>query len=69
MLAGLQMAFVAVALTPVVSPALGRVGAGLFGGAVLAGFVRDWLYVSGRLVEEGTGGADGDGDTDEQLAD
>jgi CDP-diacylglycerol--glycerol-3-phosphate 3-phosphatidyltransferase len=63
-LAGLQMAFVAVALTPVVSPALGRVGAGLFGGAVLAGFVRDWLYVSGRLVEERTAGVDGDIDTD-----
>lgn len=65
-LAGLQMAFVAVALSPLVSPTLGRVGAAVFGGAVLAGFVRDWLYVSGRLVDERT---DDDTDGDEQFAD
>lgn len=50
-LAGVQMAFVAVALTPLLSSFAGRIGATLFGGALLAGFVRDWLYVSGRLVK------------------
>lgn len=50
-LAGVQMAFVAVALTPTLSAVHGRIGAALFGGALLAGFVRDWLYVSGRIVE------------------
>lgn len=68
-LAGLQMAFVAVALTPLVSPAVGRVGAALFGGALLAGFARDWLYVSGRLVERTQSESDGDTDADESLAD
>ncbi|WP_245756886.1 CDP-alcohol phosphatidyltransferase family protein [Halogranum rubrum] len=68
-LAGLQMAFVAVALTPVVSPAAGRVGAALFGGALLAGFARDWLYVSGRLVERTRPEGESDGDADESLAD
>lgn len=53
-LAGLQMAFVAVALTPVVSPAAGTVGAALFGGALLGGFARDWCYVSGRLEDTET---------------
>ncbi|SDM21769.1 CDP-diacylglycerol--glycerol-3-phosphate 3-phosphatidyltransferase [Halogranum gelatinilyticum] len=55
LLAGLQMAFVAVALTPLVPPAAGTVGAALFGGALLAGFVRDWGYVSGRLADAETG--------------
>lgn len=55
-LAGLQMAFVAVALTPVVSPTAGWVGAALFGGALLAGFARDWLYVSGRLEQPPSAG-------------
>jgi CDP-diacylglycerol--glycerol-3-phosphate 3-phosphatidyltransferase len=48
-LAGAQMLFVAVALTPVVSPGVAGVGALLVGVPLLLGFVRDWLYVSGRL--------------------
>lgn len=48
-LAGAQMFFVAVALSPVVSPAVAELGALLVGVPLLVGFVRDWLYVSGRL--------------------
>ncbi|SEO97735.1 CDP-diacylglycerol--glycerol-3-phosphate 3-phosphatidyltransferase [Halogranum amylolyticum] len=68
LLAGLQMAFVAAALTPVVSPALGRWGAALFGGALLLGFGRDWLYVSGRLVDEARDG-DAGSDSGERTVD
>jgi CDP-diacylglycerol--glycerol-3-phosphate 3-phosphatidyltransferase len=53
-LAGAQMAFVAVALTPVVSPAVAGVGAVLVGVPLLLGFARDWLYVSGRLPADGS---------------
>ncbi|MGM0591595.1 MAG: CDP-alcohol phosphatidyltransferase family protein [Halobacteriota archaeon] len=47
-LAGSQMAFVALALSPVIGRDAATVGAALFGGAVLLGFGRDWLAVSGR---------------------
>lgn len=53
-LAGVQMAFVAVALTPVVPTAAVRVGAFVVGAPLLVGFLRDWLYASGRLVESET---------------
>ncbi|KTG10105.1 hypothetical protein AUR64_10945 [Haloprofundus marisrubri] len=49
LLAGLQMAFLAVALSPLVDPATRTAGATAFGGALLLGFARDWLYVSGRV--------------------
>jgi CDP-diacylglycerol--glycerol-3-phosphate 3-phosphatidyltransferase len=50
-LAAVQMAFIAAALAPATPPLFGTVGAVLSGGPVLLGFVRDWLYVSGRLSE------------------
>jgi CDP-diacylglycerol--glycerol-3-phosphate 3-phosphatidyltransferase len=49
LLAGAQMAFVAVALTPVVSSSLAELGALLVCAPLLLGFVRDWLYATGRL--------------------
>jgi phosphatidylglycerophosphate synthase len=49
-LAGLQMAFCFVALLPATPTALGAVGAVALGGPFVLGFVRDWLYVSGRLA-------------------
>ncbi|WP_224447049.1 CDP-alcohol phosphatidyltransferase family protein [Haloprofundus salilacus] len=49
LLAGLQMAFLAVALSPVPGQRARTVGAVAFGGTLLLGFVRDWLYVSGRI--------------------
>ncbi|WP_396613028.1 CDP-alcohol phosphatidyltransferase family protein [Haloferax sp. S1W] len=55
-LAGIQMAFVPLALAPGVGdpwiPAL----AGGAAGSLLLGFVRDWLYVSGRLTPESVAG-------------
>ncbi|WP_129116957.1 CDP-alcohol phosphatidyltransferase family protein [Halegenticoccus tardaugens] len=48
-LAGLQMAFVAAALSPALAGAPATAGAALFGGAFLLGFVRDWFLVTGRL--------------------
>ncbi|WP_224269468.1 CDP-alcohol phosphatidyltransferase family protein [Haloprofundus salinisoli] len=48
-LAGLQMAFLAAALSPVPDPSVRTAGATVFGGALLLGFGRDWLYVSGRV--------------------
>lgn len=47
-LAGCQMGFLAVALWPSVSAELSSPASYLFGGASLAVFVRDWLFVSGR---------------------
>jgi CDP-diacylglycerol--glycerol-3-phosphate 3-phosphatidyltransferase len=52
-LAGLQMAFVAGALAPPAPAWAVRVGAAVFGGAVLLGFLRDWLSVTGRRRERG----------------
>jgi CDP-diacylglycerol--glycerol-3-phosphate 3-phosphatidyltransferase len=51
LLAGLQMLFVAAALTPVTGPTFGLVGSVVVGGPFVAGFVRDWLYVTGRRSE------------------
>ncbi|WP_157972629.1 CDP-alcohol phosphatidyltransferase family protein [Haloprofundus halophilus] len=54
LLAGLQMAFLAVALSPVPDQRARAVGAVAFGGALLLGFARDWLYVSGRVGDGAT---------------
>ncbi|WP_101296701.1 CDP-alcohol phosphatidyltransferase family protein [Halegenticoccus soli] len=62
-LAGLQMAFVAAALSPALRGAAVTAGAALFGGAFLLGFARDWLAVTGRL------GSSGRSERDEQPAD
>lgn len=53
LLAGLQMAFLAVALVPPVGRAAATAGAVAVGGAYLLGFCRDWLYVTGRLGPSG----------------
>jgi CDP-diacylglycerol--glycerol-3-phosphate 3-phosphatidyltransferase len=45
------MAFCFVALLPVTGPTVGAVGALVVGGPFVLGFVRDWLYVTGRLTE------------------
>ncbi|MDL5363936.1 CDP-alcohol phosphatidyltransferase family protein [Halalkalicoccus sp. NIPERK01] len=50
-LAGLQMAFLTLVLSPVVSTPLTTVAAVFVATPFVAGFVRDWLYVSGRLSE------------------
>lgn len=47
--AGLQMGFLGVILLPVFSPPGTHIAALLFGFPFLAGFLRDWLYVSGTL--------------------
>jgi CDP-diacylglycerol--glycerol-3-phosphate 3-phosphatidyltransferase len=47
LLAGVQMAFLAVVLSPVVAPPLTTVAAVFVAVPFVAGFVRDWLYVSG----------------------
>ncbi|MCL7418071.1 MAG: CDP-alcohol phosphatidyltransferase family protein [Halalkalicoccus sp.] len=49
LLAGLQMAFSTLVLSPVVSPPATTVAAVLVAVPFVVGFVRDWLYVSGRL--------------------
>ncbi|ADJ16426.1 CDP-alcohol phosphatidyltransferase family protein [Halalkalicoccus jeotgali] len=50
-LAGLQMAFLTLVLSPVVTPPVTTVGAVFVAVPFIVGFVRDWLYVSGRLSE------------------
>ncbi len=50
--AGLQMAFFCVALWPIFGPPLTTVAGSLFAAAILAGFARDWLAVSGVLRPE-----------------
>ncbi|WP_410765064.1 CDP-alcohol phosphatidyltransferase family protein [Haloferax sp. DFSO60] len=50
-LAGLQMAFVPVALAPGIADEWIPSVAALAAGGLLLGFARDWLYVSGRLGE------------------
>jgi CDP-diacylglycerol---glycerol-3-phosphate 3-phosphatidyltransferase len=47
--AGLQMGFLAAILWPLFSPPATTIAATLFGLPFLAGFLRDWLYVSGVL--------------------
>lgn len=47
--AGLQMGFLAVVLWPVFSPPETFVAAAVFGLPFLAGFFRDWLFISGIL--------------------
>lgn len=47
--AGLQMGFLAAILLPLFSPPGTFIAAALFGLPLLAGFGRDWLYVSGVL--------------------
>lgn len=49
LLAGLQMAFLSVVLSPVVEPPITVVAAVVVAVPFVAGFVRDWLYVSDRL--------------------
>jgi CDP-diacylglycerol--glycerol-3-phosphate 3-phosphatidyltransferase len=51
LLAGIQMAYVAGALAPIAPRHLVAVGAVLAGAPLLFGFVRDWLYVTGRRAE------------------
>jgi len=53
LLAGLQMAFLAVALVPAVGRLAATAGATVVGGAYLLGFCRDWLCVTGRLGSAG----------------
>lgn len=47
--AGLQMGFLAVILLPLFSPPGTHIAAALFALPLLAGFLRDWLFVSGAL--------------------
>ncbi|UVE49331.1 CDP-alcohol phosphatidyltransferase family protein [Haloferax larsenii] len=53
-LAGIQMAFVPFALVPGVADSWVPTLAGVAAGALLLGFARDWLYVSGRLESDST---------------
>ncbi len=46
-IAGFQMGFVGIALLPVISPPITRAVAYLFMIPLLAGFVKDWLFISG----------------------
>jgi CDP-diacylglycerol--glycerol-3-phosphate 3-phosphatidyltransferase len=48
-LAGFQMGVLAVLLWPIATPPTTIIGEGLIGIPLLAGFIRDWLLVSGRL--------------------
>lgn len=48
LLAGLQMAFVSIVLSPVVGPPVTTVAAVFIATPFVAGFVRDWLYTVGR---------------------
>lgn len=47
--AGMLMGMMTVVLWPIVPPAMTQVAAVVFGLPMLAGFVRDWLFASGRL--------------------
>lgn len=47
--AGLQMGLMAALLLPLFSPPGAHIAATLFGIPLLAGFVKDWLYVSGVI--------------------
>lgn len=50
-LAGLQMAYVVVALAPPTPRSVAVAGAALCGLPLLLGFVRDWLFVTGRATD------------------
>jgi CDP-diacylglycerol--glycerol-3-phosphate 3-phosphatidyltransferase len=47
--AGLQMAFVSVALWPIFAPPLTTLAAACFLAPLLIGFLRDWLVISGQV--------------------
>ena len=49
MIAGFNMGFVATALLPIYRPPATTIGATVFMIPLLAGFLRDWLVVSGRI--------------------
>ncbi len=51
-LAGLQMAFLSIVLSPVVGPPATTVAAAFVAIPFVAGFVHDWLSVSGRLERD-----------------
>ena len=51
-LAGVQMAYLSLALWPPIPSELSLFVAPLFGGATLAMFARDWWHVSARLAHE-----------------
>lgn len=48
-LAGILMGMMTVVLWPIVPPAMSHVAAVVIGIPVLSGFLRDWLFASGRL--------------------
>ena len=48
-LAGMLMGMMTVVLWPIVPPAMSQVAAAVIGIPVLLGFLRDWLFASGRL--------------------
>lgn len=48
-LAGVQMVFISAALSPAIGLRLASAGAVIVGVPYLFGFLRDWLYLSGRL--------------------
>jgi CDP-diacylglycerol--glycerol-3-phosphate 3-phosphatidyltransferase len=50
-LAGLQMCYAFLALLPVTGSDVGTVGAVVVGAPFLLGWLRDWLYATGRLTE------------------
>ncbi len=52
MIAGFQMGFVGIALLPVFSPPATTIAAYIFMIPLLAGFVRDWLFVCGQLESD-----------------
>jgi CDP-diacylglycerol--glycerol-3-phosphate 3-phosphatidyltransferase len=54
-LAGFQMGVLAVILWPVAQPPATTIAEGLVGIPLLAGFLRDWLVVSGRLDPQDPG--------------
>lgn len=51
-LCAIQLAFLTVVLTPLLAPPVTTVAGVLLATPFLLGFVRDWAYVSGRLVPE-----------------
>lgn len=68
-LAGVQMAFIAVALAPVLPPSVVAVIAGVVVAPSLAVFVRDYLVVAGHLGAGDTDSEPTGGDGDEATGD